>query len=175
MVPGNVDSLATYISPTATIDDTTIHFRPGRDNEQLLSIPFETPESAIVITLGINSTFPNKHSSNPLIVVSDGYNSNSFYIVDVHHYDTTPPCYPLGYKMDETRVSAGTKVPPIFKFTMIPSEHFGYCETAQDGGYINVGEFFQQLDLTKKKYYFEIHRSGWGEQYFIHYISIETI
>ena len=119
-------------------------------NELLLLVPFETPESAIVITLGMNSTYPNKHSNNPLFLVSDGYNSNLFYIVDVHQYDTTPPCYPLGYKRDETRVSVGTKVPPIFKFTIIPLEHFGYCETAQNGGYINVGTFFQQLDLTKK-------------------------
>ena len=147
MVPGNVDSLANYIdlSPTATIDDTTIHFGPGRYEELLLSVPFETPESAIVITLGINSSYPNKHSANPILSVSDGYSSNSFRIVDVNKYDTTPPCYPLGYKRDETLVSAGTRVPPIFKFTIIPSEQFGpfgYCETAQDGGYINVGKYW---------------------------------
>ena len=173
MVPGNIESVADYISSQADIYDTFIHFRPGTFGI-LLTIPIPSPESAIVITLGINNSYPNTHESKPMFRVTEFFRSNSFYIVDAGEYDTSPPCYPVAEEMDETLVSAGTKVPSTFKLTIIPQERFGYCETAQDGGYMNVGVFPEELNLNMALV-FELVRDNSEDQYFIHYISIHSI
>ena len=170
MVPGNIESLADFISSQADIYDTVIHFRPGTFGI-LLTIPIPRPESAIVITLGINNSYPNTHD---ICRAPAGALQISFYIVDAEKYETSPPCYPDVEERDETRVSSGTKVPSTFKLTIIPEERLGYCETAQDGGYINIGMFSDELNLNSPLV-FELVRDNEEDQYFIHYISIHTI
>ena len=175
MVSGNVQCLASHISNTATITPTAIYFGKTGAGEILLTIPIKTPESAIVITLGIDSSYPNTQDYTLRIGVTDDRNNNNWFtIVDGEQYNKYPPCFPVVDDTDETRISCGTEVPSTFKFTLLPKEKLGYCETAQNGGYISIGKFHHQLDLSRS---LELHLIGWNpdEEYSIYYISIQSI
>ena len=174
MLPNNVESLADHISPTADIQSTVIHFKPGSAGELLLSVPMFWGffyDSTIVIKLGIDNEYPNKYDHDLRVGVSDGTTSNLFYIVDVHNYNSYPPCYPIVPNVGQRRV--GGKVPYTFQMTIIPSERYGYCETAQEGGYSNVGVFADKLDPSQTLYV-QLIRHDAEENYYINYISIET-
>ena len=68
-------------------------------------------------------------------------------------YIRIPPCYFYEVESeDDTLVSEETKAPSTFKFTLLPWQRLGYCETAQEGGYVNVGKFRDQLDPSKPLY-----------------------
>ena len=49
--------------------------------------------------------------------------------------------------MKDIRHSLET-VPDQFTFLFKPAERFGACFTAQNGGFVNVGTFNNQLDLS---------------------------
>ena len=173
VTPSNVKSLAGHISPSADIQETVIHFRPGTSNELLLSIPllgFSGCDPTIVIELGIDNEYPNKWDHDLRVGVSDGRVSNLFYIVDKNNYHSSPPCYPIVPNRDDTRVTG--KVPRTFKMTIVLQEQYGNCETAHDGGYSNVGKFENKLDLSRLLY-FQLIRHDAAENYYIRYISIE--
>ena len=173
VIPGNVKCLASRISSSATIKDNVIIFSNLVSGEVLLEVPIETPDTAIIITLSINSSYPNTHHSKVLLGVTDQIDGNWFQIVDVAQYDESPPCQPLGRGAGNPLVSEGTKVPPIFKLSVHPKERFGYCQTAQEGGYINSGLFQQQLTLL---YPLIFKLTAWEtEEYSIHYIHIQSI
>ena len=99
VTPSNVESLASHISPTADIQETVIHFTPGTSNELILSIPlhwlYGFDDATIRIELGIDNEYPNQYDHDLRVGVSDGTNSNLFYIVDVNNYGSYPPCYPI--------------------------------------------------------------------------------
>ena len=174
VTPGNVECLASYISPGATITELDIHFSTEVSGELLLTVPIEKPKSSIIITLGIDSSYPNTHDATLRIGVTDFHNSNWFHIVDAAQYVKSPPCFAVVDNTDETLVSEGTKVPSTLQFTIHPMERFGYCETAQEGGYINVGKLNQKLDLAEP---LNLQLIGWNadEEYSIHYILIQSI
>ena len=174
MTPDNVECLASHISPVSTIKETVIHFGPGIAGESILRVPIETPDSAIVITLGIDNSHYNRHDATLHIGVTDLSKSLRFGIIDVKQYRVWPPCYPVSAISDGKRVSEGTKVPSTFKFMINLKERFGYCETAQEGGYINGGKFYNELDLSRPLYLELLNWIEWRE-HFIHYISIESI
>ena len=68
----------------------------------------------------------------------------------------------------------GTDVPATFKFTVLPWQRLGYCETEQLGGYINMGQFRYQLE-SGKPMYLEITTVYAHEEHAIYYISIDSI
>ena len=152
VVPGNVERLADYISPDADIQDKAIHFLSSKDYEVFLRLPIETPDSAIVISLGVDNHFLNNYGLWLKIGVHDesdsikeAENLNTFFIVDATRYDRLPPCYPYEtIAGDHILVPEGTDVPATFKFTVLPWQRLGYCETEQLGGYINMGQFRYQ-------------------------------
>jgi len=182
VVPGNVEQLADYISPNVEILEKTIHFISRKDHEVFLRVPIETPDSAIVISLGVNNHFLNEFGLWLKIGVYDesgnvdeSDNLNTFFIVDATRYEHLPPCYPYEtIAGDHPLVSMGTEVPATFKFTLLPWQRLGYCETVQEGGYVNVGKFHNQLEPLKPLY-LELNSQYGVEAYSIYYISIESL
>ena len=182
VVPGNVEQLADYISPDVIILEKSIHFISSKDYEVFLRVPIETPDSAIVISLGVDNHFLNKFGLWLKIGVYDesgnideSDNLNTFFIVDATRYEYLPPCYPYEtIAGDHPRVSKGTEVPATFKFTLLPWQRLGFCETAQLGGYINFGKLRYQLNPGKPMY-LEISNVYAHEENSIYYISINSI
>lgn len=173
VVPQNVESLTDHLSSTADIQDTVIHFGPGTYGELLMSIPLfwgVYPDSTIVIEIGIDNEYANSYDHDLRVGVSDGSNSNLFWIVDKNNYGTSPPCYPIVPERDQTLVSGD--VPRRFKLIVRPDLQYGYCETAQEGGYTNVGVFENKVSSYPLFVHFLRHDAH--EQYYIRYITIET-
>ena len=69
VIPGNVKCLASHVSSYGIIKDV-IFFSNLISGDVLLEVPIETPDTAI-ITLGINSSYPNTHHSKVLLGVTD--------------------------------------------------------------------------------------------------------
>ena len=176
MTPQNIGSHATFLDSSIDIQDRVIHFGPGMAKEKLLEVPLGVvdPQVTIVITIGLDKSHPNAASvdSDPRIGISDGTNDNVFIIVDVNNYPQFGPCYPTGGNHDATRVSSGTPVSSMFKLTFTPFNKFGFCETAQDGGYINTATFDLQLDITMPLS-LTLMRSDLLEEYYFHYLKLE--
>ena len=171
MLPSNVKYLADYISPNVDIQETVIHFKP-KTGEVLLKVPIETPDQSIVITLSTNSSHLNKYKATLRISVHDSNGMNSHFIVGAADYDKFPPCDHEGVESaDNPLVSEGTEAPSTFKFIFLPWERLGYCETAQEGGYTNVGKFRTLLNRNEPLH-LELSSS---EEGYINYISIKSI
>ena len=175
VVPSNVEALADYIFPHVDITETVIHFNLRESSGLLLRVPIETPDSAIVIRLGTNSSYLNTHPVRMRIGVSDLDNINSFYIVDRSLYLLFPPCDPHDALIgDHPLVSAETRAPSTFTFILLPWDRLGYCETAQNGGYTSFGKFYNQLK-SSKPWYLELEGTSRAEDVYITYIAIQSI
>jgi len=95
VVPSNVECLATYIHPDTDIQQTVIHFKPSVTSGLLLTVPIETPDSAIVVTLSTNSSHLDQYDAWLRIGIHNSDNKeNSFYMFDATFYEFHPPCYP---------------------------------------------------------------------------------
>ena len=173
VIPGNVRCFASHIHPSAVIKENVIFFGNLVTGDVLLEVPIETPDTAVIITLGIDSSYQNTHHSKVQLGVTDQLHGNWFQIVDAAQYCETPPCQPLGPVADNQLVSQGTKVPSIFKFSVHPKQKAGYCQTAQEGGYLNSGTFQQQISLDFRLI-FKIN--AWEtEEFSIRYIHIQSL
>jgi len=142
LTPDNIEYWATFLHSSATVQDRVIHFGTGTTGEKLLEVPLGQidPHATIVITVGLDNSHPNTPTdTDPHVGISDGTNTNVWWITDLNNYPTYAPCLPSGGTHDDTRVSSGTKVPATFKLTFTPFHKYGSCETAQEGGYINTG------------------------------------
>ena len=175
MVPSNVECLADYIHPKAEIQERAIYFKSTKHSELFLRVPIESPDSAIVVTLGFDNSYLNKHDSRLTVHIHD-YNIRSiyFHIENAGVYHTYPPCYPDVPNRDNTLVSEGTKAPSIVKLTFLPLKGFGYCETAQEGGYTNAGKFSEHM-TGLYPLYLELYSWQEEEEHSIYHISIESI
>ena len=174
VVPSNVEYLADHISPDTNIHDTVIHFKKGDCPGLLLSVPIQTPDSAIVVTLGTNSSHLNAHGLRVKFGISDSHGDNVFIIVDQHLYLNRPPCYAYEAATHDPLVDEKTKAPSTFKFTFLPWERLGYCETGQSGGYLSVGKFSHQLN-PDMPLYLKLENLCRGDNVYINRISIEYI
>ena len=131
------------------------------------------PHATIVITVGLDNSHPNTPTdTDPYIGMSDGTNTNIWWITDLNNYPSSPPCIPSGGTHDNTLISSGTKVPATFTLTFTPFYKYGSCETAQEGGYINTAQFNTQLDITKPLY-LHVDRDASNGQYYYHYFRVE--
>ena len=177
LVPGNIIDHASQLSPTVSITDKVIHVGSGASWEMLMTVPIGTvdPDSTITVTVGVDRSHFNTAGldADPHFKVTDGTKFNEFSLVDINNYKHYAPCFPLNGGADNDLVSSGTKVPATFKFTFIPGQAFGYCETAQEGGYINTGKFNSNIDIGKPLS-LQIQREHGSEQYYFHYILIEV-
>ena len=182
MTPANVRCLASYITPNVDIQATVIHFKPPFPGEILLEVPVQKPDCAIVVTVSTNSSHLDKYPTTLTVSLTcddcpgDIRSIQSFYVFDAAEYDERPPCFPyFVHSADNPLVSEGTHAPATFKFTFVPWELFGYCETAQDEGYLNAGEFSNQLHPDYPWHLQFDSLSIEGRDVYINYISIELI
>ena len=180
----NIQYHATFIHSSVYIQDREINVGPGSSfNEKLLEVPIGCccigTHASIIITVGLNTTFPNNIDSDLHVGVSDGTNSNLWTIVDRDNYLLHPPCaiwFDSASLDDDTRVldPSTTLVPVTTKLTFTPFYKYGSCETAQEGGYINTARFDAQLDVTKPLF-LQVRRHGSREQYSIFYFLVEIV
>ena len=98
---------------------------------------------------------------------------NKFVIVDTGNYGTIPPCFVTEGTHENHRV-ATRRVSPQFTFLFTPFYKYGACSSAQDGGYLNVGTFNDQVNPTMG-INLVIYRSGAHEQYRFRYFLIEIL
>ena len=169
----NVRSKASFIHSSGTIKDRTIRFRSRSQDEKILEVPLgaQCGTDVIVITLGLDKSYLNR-DSDLRIGISDGKTDNLYVTVDVGNYNNHSPCNPIDAVHDQRRVSRGTKPPSSFKFMFSPHTGNTYCETAQEGGFINSGTFKKKLDVSQPLF-LRLSSDDVGESYSIHYINVE--
>ena len=170
----NVRSKATFVQTSASISNRMINFRSRSKNEKLLEIPLgaQCGTDVILVTLGIDKKYQNSRDSDLRISLSDGKTDNMYQTVDIHNYKDHTPCHPLDAVHDNRLVARGTKAPSTFKFMFSPHTGNTYCETAQEGGYINSGTFKNKLDVSQPLF-LRLSGEDGGENYSIHYINVE--
>ena len=92
---------------------------------------------------------------DPQIGITDGNVANVYQIHDLSYYPgLISPCGALSAIGTRKTLPTGP-VPDQFTFLFKPAERFGACSTAQNGGYINVATFNNQIpskQLSLKTY-----------------------
>ena len=175
ITPGNVRYLANFIRSGATMGSQSIRFGSGTANEKLLQVPIAAAgeldaHASIRVTVGLT---PVIGDSDPRIGISDGVNLNRFIILDTANYAAIPPCYVTEGSRENNRVTT-RRVSSQFTFLFSPFYKYGACSSAQDGGYLNVGTFNNQVDPTKG-INLVIYRSDANEQYRFRYFLVEIL
>ena len=175
ITPGNVRYLANFIDSSTTIGSRSIRFGSRTANEKLLQVPIAAAgeldaHASIRVAVGLT---PVSGDSDPRIGISDGVNLNKFVIVDTHNYATLPPCY-VTDGTRENKLVTTRRVSSQFTLLFSPFYKYGACSSAQDGGYLNVGTFNNQVDPTSGLN-LVIYRSGAHEQYRFRYFLVEIL
>lgn len=163
--------VADYVHRDTVIKETYMEFS-APTAYKLMDVNLGTiePNSAIVATIGLDNDY-----SPPNVLIGDYSKSNLFYNVGEEHYNRLPPCrLDDASSTDDRLVSTDSEEPGTYKFTFVPSERIGICETAQDDGYINTGKFRDQLDMSKP-IYFMLLSGGTGVRYRVNYISLAVL
>ena len=183
----NVESLATFIDSTATIDDTSIsfglynpiRFGPGGTfDDIILEVPidssssYELISSSIRITVGFDNP-GNGEDHDPNFGLTDGTNVNRFWIRDDISSVNNPSCSLRDAVEEGSLVSAGP-VSHQVTFLFSPLTRFGACYTAQDGGYVNADLFNEQL-VVSDGLTFRINCNNVEEEYRFFYFLIEIL
>ena len=96
---------------------------------------------------------------------------NEFIIRDTGNYGNHPPCHVLDGSHENNHVTT-RRVSPQFTFLFSPFYKYGACSSAQDGGYLNVGTFNNQVDPTTGLSLL-IQRTDALEQYQFNYFLIK--
>ena len=176
LTPDNIRFFASFLHPSANIQERVISFGPTAGIEKLLEVPLGVidPRGTIIITLAINKSHPNSGIDSDIRVgISDGTTDNTIFVIDLSNYIDQSPCFPLIGEHDNTLVSPGTQVPALFKLIFTPFYKYAACETAQEGGYINTGTFNDQIDISKPLSLRVYSDDDIGEEYFVHSLDVE--
>ena len=180
ITPRYAQNHATFISTVVSFNDTSIYFGPGSIEAKLLEVPlisagrYARNESiAIQITATMNGGMLNSGiDRDPIVGITDGNTTNLFVIPDITHYPIRP-CRLVAATAREGKVLSTGPVPDQFTFLFKPAERFGACSTAQQGGYVNVGTFYNQLDLSSG-INLQIYRENEiREDYLFYYFLVE--
>ena len=101
---------------------------------------------------------------------------NRFYITDSGNYGGRSPCniHPATEGSHENKRVTTRRVPPQFTFLFTPFYKYGACSSAQDGGYLNVGTFNNQVDPTNG-ISLVVYRDDASENYQFNYFLIEIL
>ena len=181
ITPRYAQNHATFISSLASFNDTGIYFGPGAGGQRLLEVPlitagkFTRNESiAIQITAVMNGGMLNvRRDRDPIVGVTDGSSINVFRIHDINNYPSLAPCIPLSASGALSKTFRSGPVPDQFTFLLKPAERFGACSSAIHGGYVNVGIFNNQLDLSRG-INLQIRKHSTSEDYLFYYFLVET-
>ena len=98
---------------------------------------------------------------------------NRFQIVDTGNYATLPLCGVMDGSQENKLVTT-CRVSPQFTFLFSPFYKYGACSSAQDGGYLNVGTFNNQVDPTTGLN-LVVYRNHAAENYQFHSFLIEIL
>ena len=174
ITPGNVRYLVNFIG-NATIDSRSIRFGSGTANEKILQVPIAAAgeldvHASIRVTVGLT---PVIGDSDPHIGISDGVNENKFAIFDTYNYATLPPCCVTDGTYENKLVTT-RRVSSHFTFLFSPFYKYGACSSAQDGGYLNVGTFNNQVDPSNGLS-LVVYRDNVRENYQFRYFLVEIL
>ena len=181
ITPRYAQNHATFVSTIVSFNDTSIYFGPWNTENKLLEVPlisagrFARNESiTIQITATMNGGMLNSgHDRDPVVGVADGNTTNLFVMNDITQYPTAP-C-----KLSSASGTVGKHitgpVPDQFTFLFKPAERFGACSTAQHGGYVNVGIFNNQLDLSRGINLVFYRGNDPHEDYLFYYLLVEIL
>ena len=164
ITPRYAQEHATVIGSNTTFETRSIYIGTGgRNADTRLQVPivpagrFSANASATIkITAALDGTMLNQISvdKDPQIGITDGNVANVYQIHDInnypdssHNYPDLSPCGALSATGTRKTLPTGP-VPDLFTFLFKPAERFGACSTAQNGGYINVATFNNQIDLS---------------------------
>jgi hypothetical protein len=176
--PDTIRYYASFIHSTATINDLTIQFSGtgGVGDEELLRIPLTTageltPQPLIRITVGTN---PPARDNDPKVGITDGVNSNQFYLIEDATSSTTivNPCDVVNGLQTGRSGPVGNPVAGGYTLLFDPAHQFGSCMT--NNGFATNGRFNRQVDASKGLS-LVIHRQGAIEPYVFHYFLIEFL
>ena len=104
----------------------------------------------IQITAAVDGGMLNsRRDRDPEVGITDGSTRNAFWILDINNYPSYPPCTPISATGTLPKSFSTGPVPDQFSFLFKPAERFGACSSAIHGGYVNVGIFNNQLDLSR--------------------------
>ena len=180
ITPRYAQNQATFISTVTTFNDTGIYFGAGRGHQRLLEVPLipagrltRNESIAIQITAVMNGGMLNvQRDRDPIVGITDGSSINVFRITDINNYPRSPPCFPASASGTLSRTFSTGPVPDQFTFLLKPAERFGACSSALHGGYVNVGIFNDQLDLSRG-INFQIRKDDSNEDYLFYYFLVE--
>ena len=177
ITPRYAQTHATFISTVTSFNDTGIYFGPGRGGQRLLEVPlilagrFARNDSiAIQITAVLNGGWLNERDRDPILGITDGSRINVFRIFDINNYPARP-CIPLSASGTLQKTFSTGPVPDQWVFLLKPAERFGTCSSTQQGGYVNVGIFNNQLDLSRG-INFQIRKEDAPEDYLFYYFLV---
>ena len=157
ITPRYAQEHATVIGSYTTFETRSIYIgNGGQAADTRLQVPivpagrFSANASVTVkITAALDGGMLNQRSvdRDPRISITDGRVMNEYRIHDINNYPGLAPCLALSASGTPKTLSTGP-VPDQFTFLFKPAERFGACSTAQNGGYVNVATFNNQLDLS---------------------------
>ena len=157
ITPRYAQEHATVIGSYTTFETRSIYIGTGgQAADTRLQVPivpagrFSTNASITVkITVALDGSMLNQRSvdRDPQISITDGRVMNEYRIHEINNYPTWSPCAALSASGPQKTLQTGP-VPDQFTFLFKPAERFGACFTAQNGGFVNVGTFNNQLDLS---------------------------
>ena len=180
ITPRYAQNQATFISTVVNFSDTSMYFGRGGSNRTLLEVPLIpagrytiNSSISIQITAAIDGAMLNaRRDRDPEVGVTDGSMENLFVIHDVNNYPTYAPCLHRSATRTLTKTFTTGPVPDQWVFLFKPAENFGACSSALHGGYVNVGIFSNQLDLSRG-IKLRIKQHGAHEDYRFYYFLVE--
>jgi len=156
ITPRYAQERATVIGNSTTFETRSIYIGSGgQAADTRLQIPIvpagrfsANASSAIKITAALDGRMLNERSDrDPLIGITNGRVTYEYVISDTNNYPTVP-CNAQNASGSAKTLPPTVPVPDQFTFLFKPAERFGACFTAQNGGFVNVATFDDQLDLS---------------------------
>ena len=131
------------------------------------------PQSTIRVTVALKPHSQPVDSDNH-IGITDGTNSNLFFIVDSLNYPEYRACFHINGSFENDLVPSGTPQASQYVLLFEPFHRYGACSSAQLGGYVNPGRFNSQVDVSKGLSLF-VKRNHAPETYNYYYFMVEII
>lgn len=189
MTPSWLQSHASYINSARSTSASQITFNAGSTaNAALLKVQL-IPARALMdgtpltveITVANDISIGKKPDSDIRYGVSDGSNFIGFESPDAGNYNNHSPCYGVegvsGAILSSilydpiTPKPTDSDYPGQFVYTLKLDEHWGFCYTAHDGGFVKIASYNNRLILSKGLT-LEVYKSDKGEKVGIRFIRV---
>lgn len=159
---------------SVSISDRYIQVSTGSSYEKLIEVPLAGPgELSSQVSIRLTAAFdPDALTSDSDIRVgiSDGTTVNTFTLYDVAD---SYVCAPTSGNHESNIVHENYFTSQV-TLHFQPFHKYGACQSAHDGGYVNVARFTNQLDMSKGLS-LVVYRDYYSEQYRIYYFTVEIL